>query len=116
MAYLRKEKEIVEMDFSLETVWSALERAVTSLEWTIEEKDETKHRVKVITKGAFLSYKSTLVIDAVSVSSAVTRVYVSAETPTTTITGIVDFGRTSERIGLFLEALRKQLPPDGGKA
>ncbi len=115
MAYLRREKEIFEVDFSLETVWSAMANAVSTLDWTIEEKDETAHRMKITTKGAFLSYKSTLIVEAVSVSDVVTRLKITAETPTTTITGIVDFGRTSERIGLFLEALRKQLPPVGDK-
>ncbi len=35
MAYLRDEKEIVEMDFPLNTVWEAVKRTVTRLEWTI---------------------------------------------------------------------------------
>jgi hypothetical protein len=34
---------------------------------------------------------------------------IAAETPTTTITGIVDFGRTRERIDAFLFALFKEL-------
>jgi hypothetical protein len=109
MAYLRREKEIVEMDFPLEKVWPAIAKAVTSLEWTVEETDEATHRLKAKTKGAFMSYRSMLTAEAVVVSENVTRVNVSAETPTTTITGIIDFGRTSERIELFLHALMKQL-------
>lgn len=109
MAYLRKEKEIVEMDFPLEKVWAAISKAITSLEWTIEETDEAAHRVKATTKRAFISYGSILSIDAVPVAENTTRVNVSAETPVTTVTSIVDFGRTSERIDLFLLALVKQL-------
>jgi hypothetical protein len=109
MAYLRKEKEIVEMDFPLEKVWTAISKAITSLEWTIEETDEAAHRVKAKTKRAFISYESELSIDAVPVAENTTRVNVSAETPVTTVTSIVDFGRTRERIDSFLLALVKQL-------
>ncbi len=115
MAYLRREKEIVEIDFPLDTVWTAISSAITNLEWTIEETDEAKHSIKAISKPAFMSYRSVLTVDAVQVNANTTRVNISAETPTTTITGIIDFGRTRERIGLFLEALMKQLTPKEGE-
>jgi hypothetical protein len=109
MAYLRREKEIVEMDFPLNQVWKAIPKAVASLEWTVEETNEAAHSIKAKTKGAFMSYSSVLTIEAISVAENTTRVNVSAETPVTTITGIVDFGRTRERIDSFLMALTQQL-------
>ncbi len=109
MAYLRREKEIVEIDFPLDIVWTAIPKVVTSLEWTIEETDEAKHTVKTKTKQALMSYRSILIINALSINEKTTRVNVTAETPTTTITGIIDFGRTKERLESFLEALMKQL-------
>ena len=113
MAYLRREKEIVEVDFALITVWEAINKAVTGLEWKIEQTDEASHQVKVKTKSNFMAYSSELTINAIAKNEKTTRVTVSAETPVTTITGIVDFGRTRERIDSFLLALIKQLKPEG---
>lgn len=109
MAYLRKEKEIVEMDYPLSKVWEAIPKAVNSIEWSIEETNDAEHRVKARTKASLMSYRSVLSIDAIEVTEKTTRVNVSAETPVTTVTAIVDFGRTRERIDLFLAALVKQL-------
>jgi hypothetical protein len=109
MAYLRKEKEIVEMDFPLNTVWEAIAKAISSLEWTVEETNETAHQLKTRTKHNFMAYSSVITVDAFIVDEKTTRVTVSAETPVTTITGIIDFGRTQERINSFLLALVKQL-------
>jgi len=109
MAYLRQEKEIVEMDYPLEKVWESIGKAITSLEWKTEETDEMTHRLKVKTKANFMAYASTLTIELTPSDEKTTRVTVSAQTPVTTITGIVDFGRTSERINSFLLALVKQL-------
>ncbi len=111
MAYLRKEKEIVEMDYPLSTVWAAIQKAIPDIQWTIEETKEAEHKVKAKTKAGFMSYSSLLSIEAVAVAENVTRVTVSAETPTTTLTAIADFGKTRERIDLFLAALVKQLTP-----
>jgi hypothetical protein len=113
MAYLRKEKEIVELDFPLDKVWEAMDKTVASLEWKIEENDESAHKLKVKTKANFMAYASELMINAVASDEKVTRVTVSAETPVTTITGIVDFGRTNERINTFLLGMVKQLKPKG---
>jgi hypothetical protein len=109
MAYLRNEREMVEMDYPLIKVWDALNKAVTSLEWTMDEIKEEIHQVKVKTKANFMAYPSTLTIKVIIVSEKTTRVTVLAETPVTTITGIVDFGRTRERIDSLLLGLVKQL-------
>jgi hypothetical protein len=109
MAYLRKEKEIVEMDFPLQTVWEEIIKAVTNLQWAIQETNEETRQVKAQTKANFMAYPSILTIQAIGVTDKTTRVTVSAETPVTTVTGIVDFGRTRERLDSFLLALVKQL-------
>jgi hypothetical protein len=116
MAYLRKEKEIVEIDFSLEKVWMAIPKAIADIEWTLEETDYAKHQLKARTKAGLMSYGSVFSIDALAVTESTTRVNVSAETPVTTVTAMVDFGRTRERIDLFLAALFKQLIAEKGKA
>lgn len=112
MAYLRKEKETFEMDFPLNTVWTAIHSVIESLEWTIEQNDDAKHNLKAKTKSAFMAYNSVLSIEALAVTEKTTRVRVSAETPVTTLTSIVDFGRTRERIDSFMAALGKQLTPE----
>ncbi len=109
MAYLRKENETVEIDYPLDKVWAAVPKALASLEWTIEETDDTKHHLKAKTKGAFMSYPSMLIIDVAAVDKKTTRCKVRAETPVTTITSIADFGRTRDRIDVFFEALSNQL-------
>lgn len=109
MAYLRKEKEIVEMDYPLNTVWVAIQKAIPAIDWTIEETNEVEHQVKAKTKAGFLSYSSLFSIQAVAVAENITRVSVFAETPVTTLTAVADFGKTSERIDLFFASLAKQL-------
>jgi uncharacterized lipoprotein len=51
MAYLRSEKEIVEVDYPINTVWDAIGKALKGLEWKIEEVNEEKHQMKVKTKA-----------------------------------------------------------------
>jgi hypothetical protein len=109
MAYLRKEKETVEVDFPISKVWVDLAKAATSLEWTVEEADEETHQMKIKTKSNFMAYASLLVIDATPMNENATKVSISAETPVTTITGLFDIGRTSERIDTFLRVLQKQV-------
>jgi hypothetical protein len=109
MAYLRKEKETVEISYPLGRVWEAISKALTSLEWKVEEIDDVKHHVKVKTKAGFMSYSSVLVIDAVLVDERTARVSVVAETPVTTITSLTDFGRARDRVELFINELAKQL-------
>lgn len=109
MAYLRKEQETVETDHPLNKVWTAIQKVLTSLEWNIEQIDETAHHVKAKTKAGPLSYGSMLLIDAKPVDENVTRVSIAGETPVTTITAIIDFGQGRRRINLFLAELAKQL-------
>ena len=109
MAYLRKEKETFEIEYPLQKIWRAIPKVLASLEWTAEQADDTAHHVKAKTKAGLMSYASVLIIDAIAVDEKTARVKVTAETPVTTITSIVDFGRTRDRIELFFEALAKQL-------
>ncbi len=109
MAYLRKEKETVEIDYSLNKVWTAISKVLTSLEWNIEEIDDKAHHVKARTKTVLMAWSSVLLIDAVPVDENTTRVSIAAETPVTTVSAIVDFGRTRQRIDLFFTELAKQL-------
>lgn len=109
MAYIRKEKQTVEIDFPLNIVWTAIPTVLTSLEWTIEQTDDSKHHMTVKTKGGFMSYSSKLSIDGVVVDDKTCRITVEGETPVTTITALTDFGRTSDRIELFFETLAGQL-------
>jgi hypothetical protein len=109
MAYLRKEKEIVEIDYSLDKVWTGISKALADLEWIVEQIDETAHHIKSKTKAGVMSWSSLFLIDATRVDENTTRVSVVAETPVTTISSIVDLGRTRHRIDLFFAALAKQL-------
>jgi hypothetical protein len=112
MAYLRKENETVEMDYPLNKVWSAIAQTIINLKWSIDSTDESAHSLKAKTKSSFLSYTSNLSIEASSVAENITRVKVSVETPVTTITSVLDFGKTQERIDQFLLGLSKQLSSD----
>ena len=107
MAYLRNERENLEVSYSLQKIWEAIPETTKNLEWTIEEQDDTSHKVKIKTKGGFLAYNSILYIEASSVDENTTRMSIYAETPVTTITSIIDFGRTRDRIGQFIETLGK---------
>jgi hypothetical protein len=109
MAYLRKEKETMEIDYPLAEVWAAIPEVLTSLEWKTKQIDDTTHHATVKTKPGLMSYPSNLTIDGVPVDENRCRVTVQGETPVTTITAITDFGRTSDRISLFFETLAKQM-------
>jgi hypothetical protein len=43
------------------------------------------------------------------VDEQTTRISINAETPVTTITSLADFGRTRDRVEIFIEALAKQM-------
>jgi carbon monoxide dehydrogenase subunit G len=109
MAYLRDEKESFEIDYPLEALWAAIPKVAKTLEWSIEEKDDAKHFVKFKTKSGFLSYSTTVTVEAKSVDEKTTRMSINAETPVTTITSMVDIGRTRYRVDTFMEALAKQM-------
>lgn len=109
MAYLRRERETIEIVHPPNKVWNAISKAINDLEWTIEEIDEAKYHVKAKTKTSLMSWSSAFLIDLTPVDENTTRLSVAAETPVTTISSIIDFGRTSHRIDLFLAAVAKQL-------
>jgi hypothetical protein len=109
VAYLRKDKETVEISYPLGKIWNAIPKALDSLEWTVEQVDEATHHVKAKTKPSFMAYPSIVLIDAVPVNEKTARVTVAAETPVTTITSMADFGRTRDRIELFFKELANQL-------
>ena len=111
MAYLRREVETVETDFPQDKVWAALLKAAETLQWTVEESDQPKGKMKIKTRPNFMAYASLMVVDLQSAKENTTRIKVAAETPVTTLTGIVDFGRTRERIDNLLMALMAQLAP-----
>lgn len=107
MAYSREEKENLEVSYPLNALWEAIPKAIAKLEWKIQETNESAHHLKVKTKGAFMSYPSTLFIGLAAVDDKTTRVSIAAETPVTTITSVADFGRTRERIEQFVATLAK---------
>ncbi|MDR0372448.1 MAG: hypothetical protein LBI79_02635 [Nitrososphaerota archaeon] len=109
MAYLRSENEKLEIDYSAEEIWTVIPPAVETLQWKIQEKDETNYRLKIKTKGAFLSYGSMLIVEIVSVDERKCRMTITGETPVTTITAMADFGRTRDRIDSFIEAIVKAI-------
>jgi len=107
MAYLRDESEKLEIDYPLEKIWAAIPKAVKLLEWTVQEKDDEAHTAKLKTKGGFLSYGTTLTVEAVAVDEKTSRMTLKGETPVTTITAMADFGRTRDRINQFIAVLAK---------
>jgi len=109
MAYLRNEKENLEIDYPLEQIWGAIPKTLKTLEWKLEEEDDEKHTAKIKTKSGFMAYGSILYIEVKAVNEKTTRMSISAETPVTTITSIADFGRTRDRVEIFIEALAKQM-------
>ncbi len=109
MAYLRREKETIEIDYSLADVWKEVANALASLEWTVEEIDHEKKCMKVKTRPGFMLFSSTLMISAASVSPSTSRITVTIETPVTTITAMTEFGRARERLDTFYETLAKRL-------
>ena len=56
-----------------------------------------------------MAYGSNFTLKLTSVDEKTTRMSINAETPVTTITSIIDFGRTRDRIGQFIEMLAKQM-------
>jgi hypothetical protein len=107
MAYLKEQKEKLEISYSLNTLWEAIPKAIEKLDWKIQETNEVTHHLAVKTKGGFISYPSTLKIDLVAVDEKTTQMSLLAETPVTTITSVADYGRTRERIDQFVTTLAK---------
>jgi len=109
MAYLRKEDETVEMDYSLSRVWMTIQKVLTALKWNLEMVDDANHKIRAKTTAGPMSFGSILLIEAVQVNENTTRVSVASETPVTTITAIFDFAQGKRRIANFLAELAKQL-------
>lgn len=107
MAYLREEDEKLEVSYPLDQVWNTIPKAIDQLEWKIEEKNEQTHQLKIKTKGAFLSYSSTLKIQLTTINDKTTKMTILAETPVTTITSMTDIGRTRDRINQLIVTLAK---------
>ena len=112
MAYLRSEKENLEIDFPIEKIWEAIIGTVKALEWVIEERDDQAYKAKIKTKHGFMGYSSVLFVELRAVNEKTSRMSINVETPVTTITSVVDFGRSRDRLEMFVEALAKQLEPD----
>ena len=109
MAYLREDKQKIEIDYPLEKVWAAITEVVKTIESTIEEKDDNLYKLKLKTKKGFVAYPSSVFVEVIAVDEPTTCVSINGETPVTTITSMADFGRTRDRIELFIEALAVQL-------
>jgi hypothetical protein len=107
MAYLRSEKETIEVDYSIDKIWAAIPEAVAILEWKIEEENDSTRNLKIKTKGGFMAYGSKLDVALKAVDENTSRISINAETPVTTITSVIDFGRTRDRVGQFIEILAK---------
>ena len=109
MAYLRKEQDTVEVDHAIDKIWLALPKALKELGSTIEQIDEKTYHIRAKTQKGLVSWGSTLLIDVKRVDEKTTRVSVAAETPFTTISAVIDFGRARRRIDLLFAALAKHL-------
>jgi uncharacterized lipoprotein len=107
MAYSREEKENLEVSYPINAIWEAIPKAIAKLDWKIQETNEETHHLKVKTKGAFMSYPSTLKIDLSAIDEKTTRMSIVMETPVTTITSVADYGRTRERTEQFVTTLAK---------
>ena len=73
MAYLKEQKENLEVSYPLKAIWETIPKTIEKLEWKIEETDESSHHLKVKTKGAFISYPSTLTIDLSAIDDKTTK-------------------------------------------
>jgi hypothetical protein len=109
VAYVRREESMMEFAHPLRKVWARIPKALVNLGWSVELVDDVAHRVKVKTQSGLMAWGSVFLIDAVAIHAKSTRVSVAAETPVTAITGLVDFGRTGQRIDLFFQELQRQL-------
>jgi len=105
MAYLRGGQQELEVDFPLQSIWEAIPKAVAKLEWEIQEKDEVSHRITIKTKDDVMFYGSLIKIELEKINEKTTYVSIDAETPVTTITSVLDFGQTTQRIDLFVLTL-----------
>jgi hypothetical protein len=109
VAWVRKGEDMIELAYPLKKVWAAIPKALVSLGWNVELIDDIAHRVKAKTKTSLMAWGSVFLIGVVPIDKNTTRVSVVAETAVTTVTALVDYGRTRQRIELFFQELQKQL-------
>jgi hypothetical protein len=109
MAYTRDEKETLEIDYALDKLWAAIPSVLKKLEWMLQEKDDAVHKAKIKTKSGFMSYSTIINIEAKAVAENKTHMTLTAETPVTTITSMVDIGRTRDRIEHFIIELANKM-------
>jgi len=109
MAYTREETENVEVDYPIDQIWENIPNAISKLEWSIKTTDKDKHYMEIKTKGAFMSYHSTIKLVLEQINEKTTRLLIAGETPVTTITAILEFGRTRQRIELFIVTLAQTM-------
>ena len=107
MAYLKEQTENLEISYPLKAIWEAIPKVIEKLDWKIQEKDEATHRLKIKSKGGFISYPSTLKVELSVINEETTKMAIVAETPVTTITSVADYGRSRERVDQFVVALGK---------
>ncbi|MDR2203559.1 MAG: hypothetical protein LBE76_04565 [Nitrososphaerota archaeon] len=105
MAYTREETETVEVDYPIEQLWESIPKAITHLEWTIQESDKTRYYLMIQTNGAFMSYPSNIKIVLDPINDKTTRMLIAGETPITTVTAVLEFGRTRQRIEILIVTL-----------
>ena len=105
MAYLRERKKELDIDFSLESIWQAIPKAVEESDWEILEKDESTHELTVETSNTLTSYGSKIKVELTPIDENTTHMVVSGETPVTTITSTLQFGQTYDCIEDFVLVL-----------
>ncbi|MCL2642680.1 MAG: hypothetical protein FWD52_04110 [Candidatus Bathyarchaeota archaeon] len=109
MAYTREETEDVEVDYPIQQLWEGIPKAIAKLEWTIEESNQEKHYLTLKTQGAFLSYPSNIKLFLTPIDDKTTRMLIAGETPVTTVTSVLEFRRTRERIEQLIVALAQHM-------
>jgi hypothetical protein len=109
MAYTRNEKETLEIDYALDKLWAAIPSVLKKLDWILQEKDDINHKATIKTKSGFMSYSTIIAIEAKTVAENKTHMTITAETPVTTITSMVDIGRTRDRIEHFIIELANKM-------
>ena len=115
MAYIREASEKLEVSYPLAKIWKAIPKTLEVLKWQAMETDETKHYLKIKTKGAFLSYASTMQVSLEVIDAQTTKLIAAIETPVTTITSMIDYGRSRERIDQFITTLANLLEKEKTK-
>jgi len=107
MAYLREAEENLEVSYPIGEIWETIPKALEELKWKVEEIDEANHKLKVKTRGALMSFPSAAYIELLKIDEKTTKLKIKVETPVTTITSVLDFGRSNERVSQFVVALAR---------